>query len=71
MKTFTITALTTLLAALTTAAPTAEPRQFQAQITFEGAAGASFTLSVPTDGSLFSISMSSPPTAFSNFNELC
>lgn len=55
MQTFTITSLLTLaLAALSTAAP-AERRQFQAQLTFYGAAGASYTLSVPTDASEFYI----------------
>ncbi|MCJ1289022.1 hypothetical protein MMC34_000554 [Xylographa carneopallida] len=47
-----------LLAVLVSAAPTPathEARQFQAQITFSGAAGASYTLSVPTDGSDFPI----------------
>jgi hypothetical protein len=55
MQTFTITSLLTLaLAALSTAAP-AERRQFEAQLTFYGAAGASYTLSVPTDASEFYI----------------
>ncbi|KAG0648898.1 hypothetical protein D0Z07_4993 [Hyphodiscus hymeniophilus] len=56
MQFFTITALATLLAAAAQAAPRAQPRQFQAQITFEGAAGAEFSMSVPTDGSVFPIS---------------
>ncbi|TAQ90944.1 hypothetical protein B7494_g686 [Chlorociboria aeruginascens] len=55
MKTFTISAFAALLAGLTTAAPTIESRQFEAQITFTGAGGASYTLSVPTDASVFPI----------------
>lgn len=58
MQLFTLTTLTALLAAVAYAAPKAEPRQFQAQITFEGAAGAEFSMSVPTDASVFAISMS-------------
>jgi hypothetical protein len=61
MKIFTSTALLALMASLTQAAPGAEPRQFQAQIIFEGAPpdadGAFFSLSVPTDGSVFPISI--------------
>jgi len=59
MKTFTIFAALPFLAALVHAAPTpatVQARQFQAQITFIGAAGASFSMSVPTDGSGFTIS---------------
>ncbi|KAF4632243.1 hypothetical protein G7Y89_g5879 [Cudoniella acicularis] len=57
MKTSAITALVTALIGLAQAAPMVEKRQFQAQITFEGAPpdDASFTLSVPTDGSVFGI----------------
>ncbi|KAE8441129.1 hypothetical protein EG329_005841 [Mollisiaceae sp. DMI_Dod_QoI] len=55
MQTFAITALLALVASLASAAP-AERRQFQAQLTFYGAAGASYTLSVPTDASEFTIS---------------
>jgi hypothetical protein len=53
--------LTTLLAlalsSFTTATPTvaSEARQCQAQITFYGAAGVSYSLSAPTDATLFSI----------------
>lgn len=54
MQTFAITALLALVASLASAAP-AERRQFQAQLTFYGAAGASYTLSVPTDASEFTI----------------
>ena len=68
MKAFTISTALALLAAMASAAPAPnspdwapETRQFQAQITFFGAAGASFSLSVPTDGSEFFISKS---TAF-------
>ncbi|KAL8936809.1 MAG: hypothetical protein Q9216_004739 [Gyalolechia sp. 2 TL-2023] len=66
MKAFTIsTAVAALLASMASAAPAPAPatpdqapetRQFQAQITFFGAHSASFSLSVPTDGSEFSIS---------------
>lgn len=49
------TLLTFALAALTTAAPAPERRQFEAQLTFYGAADASYTLSVPTDASVFTI----------------
>ncbi|KUJ08296.1 uncharacterized protein LY89DRAFT_725197 [Mollisia scopiformis] len=56
MQTFAITTLLALAAAsLTSAAPVAEPRQFQAQLTFYGAAGASYSLSVPADASEFYI----------------
>ncbi|KAL9006194.1 MAG: hypothetical protein Q9188_001073 [Gyalolechia gomerana] len=64
MRAFTISATVALLASLASAAPAPttpdwapETRQFQAQITFFGAdSDASFSLSVPTDGSEFSIS---------------
>lgn len=52
----TITAIT-MLAALASAAPAAEHYPFQAQITLQGAAGAAYTLEVPTDGSVFYICM--------------
>lgn len=62
MRSSTIAAILTGLGALTHAAPTADgtaikPRQFEAQITFQGAPpdAAFFTLSVATDGSVFSI----------------
>ncbi|KAH7372123.1 hypothetical protein BKA64DRAFT_610245 [Cadophora sp. MPI-SDFR-AT-0126] len=55
MKTFTATAIFALAAGLVQAAPTLENRQFEAQITFIGAADASFSLSVPTDGTVFPI----------------
>lgn len=58
MKSFTIAAFVAVLAGLAQAAPSKEAHSFQAQITFEGAAGASFSLSVPTDGSYFPICMS-------------
>ena len=61
MQFFTLAALTTLLAAVAHAAPKSQPRQFEAQITFEGAAGAEFSMSVPTDASLFAISKFSNP----------
>ena len=47
-----------VLASQAFAIPLAQPRQFEAQITFIGAADASFSLSVPTDGSVFTISAS-------------
>lgn len=58
MQFLAITSLLALAATLASAAPAAEPRQFKAQLTFYGAAGASYTLSVPTDGSVFHIGMS-------------
>ncbi|KAL8962896.1 MAG: hypothetical protein Q9193_000773 [Seirophora villosa] len=59
MKAFTISAALALLTSLVSAAPATTPheaRQFQAQITFIGAADGVFYQSVPTDGSVFSIS---------------
>ena len=57
MQFSTITAAITLFAALAHASPTPlAARQFQAQLTFYGAADAKFFLSVPTDGSVFTIS---------------
>ncbi|MCJ1418758.1 hypothetical protein MMC32_005109 [Xylographa parallela] len=59
MKSLTMFTALSLLAAFVSAAPTpaaVEARQFQAQITFFGAAGASFSMSVPTDSSGFTIS---------------
>ncbi|CZR63578.1 uncharacterized protein PAC_13475 [Phialocephala subalpina] len=56
MQFITITSLLALAASLTSAAPASEKRQFEAQLTFYGAAGASYTLSVPTDASEFTIS---------------
>lgn len=58
MKTYTIAAVIALLAGVTCAAPSTKLRQFEAEITFEGAAGAYFSMFVPTDGSLFAICMS-------------
>ncbi|MCJ1465147.1 hypothetical protein MMC07_003763 [Pseudocyphellaria aurata] len=61
MKAFTISALVAILAAFAQAAPTPDPaqvdaRQFRAQLTFEGATpDAFYNLSVPTDGSVFTI----------------
>lgn len=58
MKAFTISAAFAVLLAQAHASPMkAEARQFEAQITFEGAPpqAASFTVSVPTDGTSFSI----------------
>ena len=61
MKTFTTTALFALIASLVAAAPAPQGYSgFQAQITFIGAADAQFTESVPTDGSVFWISMQPP-----------
>ncbi|KAF6230585.1 hypothetical protein HO173_011122 [Letharia columbiana] len=58
MKAFTISTFLFLLASQLHAAPSSSARQFQAQLTFQGAppAAAFFTLSVPTDGSVFEIS---------------
>lgn len=57
MKSFAISTLLFLLATNLNAAPTSNARQFEAQLTFEGAPPdvAYFTLSVPTDGSVFTI----------------
>jgi len=65
MKLSILVPLLALLAIQVHAAPTPaqanELRQFQAQITFTSAAGASFTQSVPTaPGSTFTISKSRP-----------
>jgi hypothetical protein len=57
MKMFTTTALLALLATLTAATPAPQGNYFEALITFQGAAGAQFTEFVPTDGSVFYISM--------------
>lgn len=58
---FTLSTLALLFAStgLVTAAPVLENRQFEAQITFSGAAGAEYSLSVPTLATLFTISKSS------------
>lgn len=57
MKAFAISTFLFLLAAKLNAAPTSTARQFEAQLTFEGAPPevAFFNLSVPTDGSVFHI----------------
>lgn len=57
MKAFAISTFLFLLAAKLNAAPTSTARQFEAQLTFEGAPPevAFFNLSVPTDGSVFQI----------------
>jgi len=41
-------ALMAAIASVTSGAPTAEPRQFEAQLHFFGAGGASYTISAPT-----------------------
>jgi hypothetical protein len=56
MQYFTLATILAAAATLTSAA--AVPRQFAAQITFYGAADASYTLSVPSDGAVHTISMS-------------
>lgn len=56
MKTFTVTAILAIAASLVQAAPAQQTRQFEAQLTFVGAADGSFTLAVPTDGTVFPIS---------------
>ena len=65
MKAFAISALLFLLATKLDAAPASNTRQFKAQLTFEGAPpdDAFYTLSVPTDGSLFYTSMSPVPSS--------
>lgn len=66
MKTFTIATALTLLASQAFSAPTPADtlaaRQFEAQITFEGAPPdvAQFTMFVPTDKSVFPICEPSP-----------
>ncbi|POS77141.1 hypothetical protein DHEL01_v204457 [Diaporthe helianthi] len=52
MKYFQAISIISALAKLTSAAPAAESRQFQAVITFSGAA-ASYTLNFPTDATIF------------------
>jgi hypothetical protein len=57
MKTFTTAAFAAFVATLAPAAPAPQgSNSFEAVITFQGAAGAQFTLGVPTDGTIFSIS---------------
>ena len=57
MQFSTITAAISLFAALAHASPIPlAARQFQAQLTFYGAADAEFQMSVPADGSEFAIS---------------
>ena len=55
MKTFALSAAFALVAALANAAPSA--RQFEVQLTFEGAGPnpPTYTLSEPADGSVFTI----------------
>ena len=69
MKAFTISTLLFLLATKLHAAPASNTRQFEAQLTFEGAPPdvAFYTLSVPTDGSEFYISMSPGPSSSQSF----
>lgn len=58
MKAFTISAAVAVLLAQAHASPMkAEARQFQAQLTFEGAPpqAAAFTVSIPADGTSFII----------------
>lgn len=56
----TTTALLAFIASLAAAAPVknAQRAGFEAQITFYGAADAQFTMSVPTDGSVFYVGKS-------------
>lgn len=68
MKTFTATALFALIAGITQAAPAPAPELNDwVEVTFQGAPPdvAFFTMWVPTDGSVFPISMSflPPPSA--------
>lgn len=63
MKIFTTAAFFAFVATLTAAAPAPQGSNgFEALITFQGAAGAQFTLSVPTDGTTFSIGKFSLPS---------
>jgi hypothetical protein len=56
MKIFTTAAFFAFVATLAAAAPAPQGSNgFEALITFQGAAGAQFTLSVPSDGTVFSI----------------
>ena len=63
MKTFAISTLLFLFATGLHAAPSTKARQFDAQLTFEGAPPnvAFYTLSEPTDGSVFQIRTSPAP----------
>ena len=65
MKVFAISTFLFLLAAKLDAAPTSDARNFQAQLTFQGAPPdvAYYTVSAPTDGSVFKISMYPPPSS--------
>ena len=66
MKTFALSAAFALVAALANAAPSA--RQFEVQLTFEGAGPnpPTYTLSEPADGSVFTIGRS-PVVSFNVF----
>ena len=69
MKSILISTALALLASSTHAAPTPaniKARQFEVQVTFQGAPpdAAFYTLSIPADGSLITISRSSPPLSF-------
>lgn len=70
MKTFTISTFLFLLATGLHAAPSNKARQFEAQLTFEGAPPdvAFYTLSVPTDGSVFQICTSPADSPFPTVN---
>ena len=63
MKTFAISTFLFLFATGLHAAPSSKARQYEAQLTFEGAPPdvAFYTLSVPTDGSVFQICTSLAP----------
>ena len=65
MKAFTISTFLFLLATKLHAAPASNTRQYEIELTFEGAPPdvAFYTLFVPTDGSVFSISMSPGPSS--------
>ncbi|CAN8104135.1 unnamed protein product [Discula destructiva] len=45
---FTTISMSSVLASIVSAAPAVEPRQFQAQLHFFGAAGAEYSISAPT-----------------------
>jgi hypothetical protein len=63
MKTFSTAAFFAFVASLAAAAPTPQGSSgFEALITFQGAAGAQFTLSFPTDSTTFAIGKFSLPS---------
>jgi hypothetical protein len=70
MKTFTTTAILTLVASIVSTAPAPAPQDysgFEAQITFQGAAGAQFIESIPANGNQYNIGKL-PYSSTSSFN---